>query len=84
MATKKKATQKKASIELDSRSAFAIHGLLQDGLIASNVLNPIVANNEFAISSKKSKIKIDAKTAQQISNVIKKGLMSSSGLNPKK
>jgi hypothetical protein len=83
MATKKKSAQKKASIELDSKSAFAFHGLINEGLIASNVLNPLAAQKEFAVSSKKSKIKIDAKTALQISNVIKKGLMSSSGLNPK-
>ena len=84
MATKKKSTPKKASIELDSRSAFAIHGLIRDGLIASNVLSPTAEKQNFALSSKKTKIKIDAKTAMQISNVIKKGLITSGGLSPKK
>jgi hypothetical protein len=83
MATKKKSAPKKASIELDSKSAIAFHGLIQKGLIASNVLNPLAEHKEIALSSKKSKINIDAKTALQISNVIKKGLLSSSGLNPK-
>jgi hypothetical protein len=83
MATKKKSAAKKASIELDSRSAFAFHGLIHDELTSSNILSPLAGQKEFALSSKKSKIKIDAKTALQISNVIKKGLISSGGLSPK-
>lgn len=84
MATKKKSTPKKASIELDSRSAFAFHGLLQEGLTASNVLFPTPEKKNYALSSKKTKIKIDAKAAKHISDVIKKGLISSEALFPKK
>jgi hypothetical protein len=84
MATKKKSSPKKASIELDSKSAFAFHGIIQDGLIASNILTPTAEKKTYSLSSRKAKIKIDAKTAQQISNVIKKGLVSSSVLTPKK
>jgi hypothetical protein len=84
MATTKKSAPEKASIELDSKSAFAIHGLIEDGLTASNILTPTPEKENFALSSKKAKIKIDAKTAMQISKVIKKGLVASAILTPVK